>query len=88
MTENKLTEAEIMKALECHKEREIDNCCDCPFFNIDGCAYQLSEEALAILNRKNAEIEDLGNRIVKEYQNGYKTARAEAIKEVIEREKE
>lgn len=35
--------------------------------------------------RLQAEKEDLGERIVKEYQNGYQTAKAEAYKEFVER---
>ena len=56
---SELSESEIMKGLECHKEREIDTCSDCPYFNIDGCAYELCGGALDLINRKNAEIERL-----------------------------
>lgn len=54
-----MTETEIKKALECHKERELDTCGGCPYFNIDGCAYQLSEDALDLINRKEAKIDRL-----------------------------
>ena len=103
MTENKMTESEIMKALECHKEREIDTCSDCPYFNVDGCGYELSGYALDLINRKNADIErlsvvaHLGNMRANDYRvmrdRAFKAeaeieaARAEAIKEFAERVK-
>lgn len=40
-----MTDAEIVKALECHKERELETCSKCPLLNIEGCAYELSQPA-------------------------------------------
>ena len=71
MTENKLTEQEIMKALECCI---LGDCQGCYYGDTDQrhCKDDLMQNALDLINRKNAEIE---------------RARAEAIKEFAERVK-
>lgn len=56
-----MTETEIMKALECciHINEECENC---PYFENTKhiiCTDSLVEDALALINRKNAEIERL-----------------------------
>ena len=71
MTENKLTESEIKKALECCI---LGDCQGCYYGDTDQrhCKDDLMQNALDLINRKNAEIE---------------RARAEAIKEFAERVK-
>jgi predicted RNase H-like nuclease (RuvC/YqgF family) len=54
-----MTDNEIIKALECHKEEDLATCANCPLLNIDGCAYELSKYALDLINRQNAEKEAL-----------------------------
>lgn len=95
MTEKNLTEAEIMKALECCKKRE---CCDCPrvgkFENVFLCYADLTHYSLNLINRKNAEIERLTVTMnafglgMKRESERADSARAEAIKEFAERVKE
>ena len=52
-----MTDNEIIKALECCK---IGNCDDCPFYDIkEDCEVELPEESLDLINRQNAEIERL-----------------------------
>ena len=95
---DKLTDSEIVKALECCKQEIDDNgvicgeCKKCP--NYDGktglCKEDLPTFTLDLINRLQAELRetrrDLLNEIVSlEYQ--LKTAKAEAYKECIEKVK-
>ena len=97
MTEKQMTEAEIMKALECCAERKP--CRECPLFNYaqdaDKCKNKLFEEAFALINRKNAENEVYKNNLeamAKTMHNSAKEtreeARAAAIKEFAEKAKD
>ena len=55
-----MTDNEIIKALECCK---IGNCDDCPFYGIkEDCEVELPEEGLDLINRQKAEIEKLKHR--------------------------
>lgn len=65
-----MTEAEIMKALECCCDRNITKCIrECPMKDFDGeCLSAIKCDILALLNRKNAEIE----RLDKEYDRVFK----------------
>ena len=57
MADNKLTDAEIKKALECCK---TGDCEKCPFYGTkEDCEVELPEEAINLINRKDAEIERL-----------------------------
>ena len=59
MKDNKMSDAEIIKALECCKNL---NCYECPKQgNIfaEECDVELCEEAVDLINRKDAEIERL-----------------------------
>ena len=87
------SEAEIMKALECCK---TDNCGKhCPFYEYADCMDRLDNLLLDLINRKNAEIEEYKERFEMLDSNsqmaiGYadaleERARAEAIKEVLQR---
>ena len=59
MPDKKLTDNEIVKALECCSY--ITGVCPehCPLMNDDGCRNILAEKALEIINRQKAEIERL-----------------------------
>jgi hypothetical protein len=97
MSEKKLTEAEIMKALELCGKRS-NGCADCPYFGIGG-HDKLNRDILDLINRKNAENERLsvvahlgnlradGYRVMRDRalkaEAEIETARAEAIKEFI-----
>lgn len=82
-----MTDAEIIKALECHANPDLTSCTECPLLNIQDCCYLLSKEAVDLINRQKAEIEDLKRKVVfdvnnfaSEYDSKIK---AEAIKELI-----
>ena len=57
--DKKMTEAEIMNALECCKAYNYDACSECPFNRNADCAFAVATNCLDLLNRKNAKIEDL-----------------------------
>ena len=86
-----MTDNEIIKALEIHADNEAD-CSGCPIYHSDTgetCVYELSQNALDLINRQKAEIERLQS-IIDCYEeiSGNKKARAEAITEFAERLKE
>lgn len=97
MTENKLTDKEIIKALECCIKAKTNADCEalkCPFYDneIDICMYVNNEEviyasALDLINRQQAEIERLKEKDETRHKvfmtkcEEIETARAEAIKE-------
>ena len=98
MTDNKFTDKEIMKALECCSN--LRDCCECSYFHDKPCI-QLKLDALDLINRQNTEIERLVSRvsvlaeIEKDYALKYgndfdvsivkKQIRHEAVKEFAER---
>lgn len=100
MTEKKMTESEIMKALKCLTKQNStpDDREKCFFMwkeeSCFNCHHTVAKNAIDLINRKNAEIE----RVTKERDNITKTytevfdawqiTRAEAIKEFAERVKE
>ena len=53
---NKLTDSEIVKALECCKSDGII-CFECPYKKTNGCMEKLSADALDLINRQKAYIE-------------------------------
>lgn len=56
-----MTESEIMNALECLSGK-IVSCRNCAYskrFTLSKCKEQCAKDALDLINRKNAEIEDL-----------------------------
>lgn len=63
MTERKLTDEEVIKALECCAS--LNGCAECPYrdkeykSSTDNCGYNSTKDALDLINRKNAEIESL-----------------------------
>jgi hypothetical protein len=86
-----MTEAEIMKALECCNTNNYDDCCECPLYYEADCAFPLAVNCLELINRKNAEIEratkevDRLSQVVLYHDGQISDARAEAIKEVLQR---
>lgn len=58
-----MTDEQIIKALECHKERELETCSKCPLLNIEGCAYELSQLALDLINRQKMKVIELEDRL-------------------------
>lgn len=58
-----MTDEQIIKALECHKESDLDTCTICPLLNIQDCAYKLSGYALELVNRQKAEVEKLKEQV-------------------------
>jgi hypothetical protein len=95
----KLTDNEIIKALECCKTTlsEIGACKECPLYQGEGhtCITTLSKNALDLIKCQKAEIEDLKKVIEtmtnEQLQFGFEAeskieqAKAEAIKEFAER---
>ena len=57
---NKLTDKEIVKALECCGSNAY-LCGECPYKRIDNCELKLSADALDLINRLQAENERLKN---------------------------
>ena len=58
-----MTDAEIIKALECHNICNLTNCKECPLFPTSECSAELSGYALDLINRQKAEIERSKNRV-------------------------
>lgn len=87
MTENKLTEAEIMKALECCAESHCKK--ECAYFGESRCNDLLILDTLSLINRKNAECKNCGIRTSEsieklQKQIAEKTAEIEVYKERFE----
>ena len=87
-----MTDKEIIKALECCMKPTSD-CDNCPFYaKGDGdCVDKVKRDALDLINLQQAEIErfKIENQSLRSAANSYKIhyneARAEAVKELIER---
>ena len=61
---NKLTDNEIIKALECCiGDTEGRNCFDCPLYETDDCQSQMYLDALDLINRLQAENEELAYKL-------------------------
>ena len=57
MPDNKLTDSEIVKALECCSGK--GDCRSCPYKNRENCTQDLKLETADLINRQKAEIERL-----------------------------
>lgn len=89
--DNKLTDNEIIKALECciSDDKGIHEACrNCPLQgkNVD-CPEYIRASALDLINRQKAEIERYKG-VIKLLENDVKTAKDEAIKDCIRRLKQ
>lgn len=68
MTDKKFTDEEIIKALMCHFNEELDEepfqCVDCPLYNdtSPSCTEALKSYALDLINRQKAEIDKLKSK--------------------------
>ena len=88
---SKLTDTEILKALECCVSDDINSCDDCPFFEQCENYQRIEEIALDLINRQKAEIERLREgikferEIVDNIPNLLLQAQSEARKEFAER---
>lgn len=88
--DNKLTDIEIIKALECC---QIDNMCEFCYLKSDkkDCGKRLHKDVIDLINRQKAEIERLKSMnqskldIIHDVRTDLETAKAEAIKEFAER---
>lgn len=92
--ERKLTDKEIIKALECCRYDDYDYCEECPYRKNKPCQENLIQDTFDLINRQQAEIERLNIRLRKEQHQFadlgkmYSEIRAEAIKEFAERLKD
>lgn len=98
MTDKKFTDEEIIKALMCHFNEELDEepfqCVDCPLYNdtSPSCTEALKSYALDLINRQKVEIERLeGSTVVNnimEIQRIKRETKTETCKEFAEKLKE
>ena len=95
MTDKKITDREIIKALECCLDISPSTCKNCPLFNVTNstmvCSKIATKFALDLINRQKAEI-DQWKEEANKHQNLWceavvdiETAKAEAFKECIEK---
>ena len=87
-----MTDAEIVKALECCSgDAEEKYCFSCPLYAIDDCQNELNLSALDLINRQKAEIEKRDKsfieliEVARLWEKKYENARVKAIKEFAER---
>lgn len=85
MTDHKFADDDVIKALECCT---LGDCFPCAYRNIGvGCRDKMNADALALILRQKAEIDDLKVELdamrgaANSYKMHYENARAEAIKE-------
>ena len=86
-----MTDKEIIKALECCGNVVTSTCKGCPYHitHNANCVKALMHDALDLINRQQAEIEELKKVVIDDYASEYDSKiRAEAIKEFAERLKE
>ena len=81
MTDNKLTDNEIIKGIECCASRTFrcDECCYAPF-KFNECTPHILNDALDLINRQKAEIERLLQKL--------QQPQTEVIKDFAERLKD
>lgn len=94
MTDKKITDEEIIKALRCCSEpcAECDECPLCCTGGVYCYTFEIQKHALNLINRQKAEIERLKGSVIvnniMESQKIKREAKFEAIKEFAERLKE
>lgn len=59
MSERKYTDEQIAKALECCSGIGDAKCVDCPYYDAERCAEASATDAIDLINRQKAEIEEL-----------------------------
>lgn len=97
MTYKKFTDEEIIKALMCHFNEELDEdpfqCVDCPLYNdtSPSCTEALKSYALDLINHQKSEIERLQKEVnlvsiqFQDLQERTNEVKAEAYKEFAEK---
>lgn len=92
MTDKKFPGEEIIKALMCHFNEELDEepfrCVDCPLYNdaSPSCTEALKSYVLDLINRQKSEIERYKRYYYQhEYDKWEKQIKTKAIKEFAER---
>ena len=85
MTDKRLSDNEIIKALECC----FDSCnANCPLYDYKDCKQRLHLSSLTLIKRQKAEIRETRRDLLNEIfilEHQVETVRAEAIKEVFEK---
>ena len=85
MTNHKVTDEEIIKALELCNEGEDDACVLCPYAHTPNCYNESGKDALDLINRQKTEVDDLREIVFMDRSEAIKLLKAEAIKEFAER---
>jgi hypothetical protein len=74
-----MTDEQIVKALEICLTSSVKECPDCPYYRIRPCISTVTQDAINLINRQKAEIEDLNKsrngllrKCVSAYHEGYK----------------
>lgn len=88
MTDRKFTDEDIRDSLRYHASRSLARCCQCAYLECnENCTELLAKDALDLINRQKAEIEELKIRnerqkhAIKVYQ--IDETKTEAIKEFV-----
>ena len=88
MTDRKFTDEDIKDSLRYHASRSFARCCQCAYLECnENCTELLAKDALDLINRQKAEIEELKIRnerqkhAIKVYQ--IDETKTEAIKEFV-----
>lgn len=95
MPDKKLTDSEIVKALECcvsddNNHNDLDECKGCPYIECRDCTNDLRKETLNLINRLQAENERLKNEYEEcskrnvDLMGAFKSYKAETYKEFAE----
>lgn len=53
-----MTDAEIVKALECHNTCNLSSCRECPLYDTGECSVELCGYALDLITRQKAQLEN------------------------------
>lgn len=85
MTDKKFTDDEIVKALELHSNKDVACLDKCPYAERHFCGSSMARDALALINRQKAELEDLREIVFMDRSEAIKNLKAEAIKEFAQR---
>lgn len=63
MSDETMNDEDIKQSLECCSTKQLSKCLECKITQ-NGCAEYLASQALALINRQQAEIEKLENAII------------------------
>ena len=77
--ETRMTDEDIIKALECCEGKEgVSYCQRCPFYEYDNCVHHMSQNSRELINRQKAEIKQMTELEHKAYIDF-----AEELKEIL-----